>query len=143
MTEPTPEASPSNANFFDPQMSPVRSQTTDSVPRILSTCGASLFVSTYQAGYVVAVRAASLGEFNTHFRRFPRPMGMAYRDGRLAIGTNREVVEFFNMPAVAERIESPVRADAVYLPRPRTASPRSNSNTRRTSAGFFSGWACR
>ena len=107
----------SPADLFDPHKSPLRSQTTDSVPQILSELGVSLFVSTYQAGFVVVVRAADASQLNTHFKAFPRPMGLAHRGGRLAIGTDREVVEFWNMPAVSERLEPPGLVDACFVPR--------------------------
>ncbi len=110
-------ASPPRGDLFDPHMSPLRSQTTDSVPQILSQLGVSLFVSTYQAGYVVAVRAADSQQLNTHFKSFPRPMGLAHCGGRLAIGTDREVVEFWNMPAVSERLEPKGLVDACFIPR--------------------------
>ncbi len=107
----------SRADLFDSHRSPLRSQTTESVPQILSEMGVSLFVSTYQAGYVVAVRAANPAELNTHFKSFPRPMGLAQCGGRLAIGTDREIVEFWNMPAVSERLEPPGLVDACFVPR--------------------------
>ena len=44
-------------------------------------------------------------------------MGLAHRGGRLAIGTDREVVEFWNMPAVSERLEPPGLVDACFVPR--------------------------
>lgn len=114
---PMTAASTAFADVLDSHKSPLRSQTTDSVPRILSELGVSLFVSTYQAGYVVAVRAADPVQLNTHFKAFPRPMGLAQRDGRLAIGTDREVVEFWNMPAVCGRLEPNGLADACFVPR--------------------------
>lgn len=107
----------SPADLFDPHKSPLRSQTTGSVPQILLELGVSLFVSTYQAGFVVIVRAADATQLNTHFKAFPRPMGLAHRGGRLAIGTDREVVEFWNMPAVSERLEPPGLVDACFVPR--------------------------
>lgn len=117
-TENPPPGIPAQSpDAFDPQKSPLRSQTTDSVPRILSELGVSLFVSTYQAGYVVVLRAASPEQLNTHFKAFPRPMRLTQRGGRLAIGTDREVVEFWNMPAVCERLDSKSLADACFVPR--------------------------
>lgn len=101
----------------DPSVSPLRSQATDSLPSILSQLGVSLLVSTYQAGFVLALRAENAQQLNTHFRRFPRPMGMSQRGGRLAIGTDREIVEFWNMPAVSERLEPKGKSDAVFVPR--------------------------
>jgi uncharacterized protein (TIGR03032 family) len=47
-------------------------------------------------------------------------MGFAYEPGRFALGTNAEVWEFHDMPAVARKLdtpESPARHDAAFLPR--------------------------
>lgn len=120
VTETTATASanpPAESDVFDPTKSPLRSQATDSVPGVLSQLGVSLLVSTYQAGFVLALRAENERQLNTHFRRFPRPMGMSHRHGRLAIGTDREVVEFWNMPAVSERLEPKGKVDACFVPR--------------------------
>jgi uncharacterized protein (TIGR03032 family) len=83
---------------------------------LLEQMGASLLVSTYQSGHVVAVRARD-GELNTHFRSFPSPMGMA-RDGNLlALGTGQGVWVYQNQPAVTARLEPQGLHDACYLPR--------------------------
>ena len=89
--------------FSDPQRSPLRSLVTNTVSEILERLGISLLASTYQAGNVVVLRSESPQVLNTHFRRFPRPMGMAAdpETGRLALGTDREIVEFRNMVAVS------------------------------------------
>ncbi|HLQ46244.1 MAG TPA: TIGR03032 family protein, partial [Planctomycetaceae bacterium] len=104
---------------FDPHRSPLRSAVTTSVPELLWQLGVSLCVSTYQAGFVVLLRAESRDQLNSHFRHFPRPMGMAAhpQSGRIAIGTEREIVQFHNMTAVCEKLEPPGRHDACYLPR--------------------------
>jgi uncharacterized protein (TIGR03032 family) len=57
---------------------------------------------------------------NTHFRGFNKPMGFAWELGRCALGTNAEVWEFHDMPAVARKLDSPDtpgRHDAAFLPR--------------------------
>ncbi|HEX4128846.1 MAG TPA: TIGR03032 family protein [Pirellulales bacterium] len=100
----------------DPEHAPLRSVHTLSFPSILAELGISLLVSTYQAGKLVALRAE--GELlNTHFRVFNKPMGLAVHGGRLAIGTSREVWEFHNLPAVAQKLEPVGRHDACFLPR--------------------------
>ena len=119
MSADTSDDQPSNS-LPDPAIpgeSPLRSQTTSSVPEILFRSGVSLLVSTYQAGFVVVLRASNAQELNTHFRRFARPMGLAHQAGRLAIGTDRDVVEFWNMPAVCKRLPSPPASDACFIPR--------------------------
>lgn len=114
---PHDEITNMTADTMVPESSPLRSQTTSSVPEILARIGRSLLVSTYQAGFVVVLRASNPQELNTHFRRFQRPMGMAHHAGRLAIGTDRDVVEFWNMPAVCSRLPSPPASDACFIPR--------------------------
>lgn len=103
----------------DPAKSPLRSQSTSTVPAVLQSKAVSLFASTYQAGFVVALRANSETSLNTHFRNFPRPMGMAKdpASGRLAIGIKREIITFQNTSALSDRLEPSGKHDACYLPR--------------------------
>jgi hypothetical protein len=82
----------------------------------LRQLGASLLVTTYQAGKLVLVRDEG-DHLNAHFRAFQAPMGMALDGDRLAIGTKTQVWEFVNVPAVAARLDPPGRHDACYLPR--------------------------
>jgi uncharacterized protein (TIGR03032 family) len=89
---------------------------TPGFPVLLGALGASLLVSTYQAGKVVVVRADG-DRLNTHFRSFSRPMGLAAADGRLAVGTAVEIWEFHDLPAVAARLDPPGKHDACFLPR--------------------------
>jgi uncharacterized protein (TIGR03032 family) len=78
--------------------------------------GASLLVTTYQAGKLVMVRDEG-DHLNAHFRVLQAPMGMALRGDRLAIGTTIQVWEYVNVPAVASRLDPPGRHDACFLPR--------------------------
>jgi uncharacterized protein (TIGR03032 family) len=89
--------------------------TTSFVP-LLRQLGATLVVTTYQSGRVILVRADG-DELNTHLCGFPSPMGVAIAPGRLALGTHREVWEFFDMPAVAKQLKPEGKHDAVYVPR--------------------------
>jgi hypothetical protein len=94
----------------------LRSVHTQSFPPLLRALGASLLVTTYQAGKLVVVRAD--GEvLNTRFRVFPRPMGLAARADRYAIGTQRSVEEFRNLPAIAAKLDPPGKHDGAFLPR--------------------------
>ena len=68
------------------EQAPLRSVHSTTFPELLDRLGISLAVTTYQAGKLVLLRAEN-GKLNTHFRTFSRPMGLAYRPGRLAIGT--------------------------------------------------------
>ena len=94
----------------------LRSVYTPAFPELLERLGASLLVSTYQSGRVIAVRSRN-GKLNTHFRSFPSPMGMA-RDGNLlAIGTGQGVWVYQNQPAVTAKLEPKGVHDACFLPR--------------------------
>ncbi|MEO6807601.1 MAG: TIGR03032 family protein [Isosphaeraceae bacterium] len=97
---------------------PLRAAHTPNVPAILRQLGASLLVTTYQAGKLVMVRDEG-DHLNTHFRSFKAPMGLALADGgaRLAIGTTIQVWEFRDNPDVARRLEPAGTHDGCYLPR--------------------------
>jgi uncharacterized protein (TIGR03032 family) len=89
---------------------------TTTFAEILERFGLSLLVTTYQAGKLVVLRSDG-GVINTHFRSFPKPMGLALQGNRLAIGTAREVQEFHNVPAVASKLPPAGKHDACFLPR--------------------------
>src|SRR4051794_23447834 len=95
---------------------PLRAVHTPNFPALLRYLGASLLVTTYQAGKLVIVRDEG-EQLNTHFRVFQAPMGLALDGDRLAIGTTIQVWEYVNAPAVGARLEPPGRHDACYLPR--------------------------
>ena len=95
---------------------PLRSVHTASFPALLQQLGISLLVSTYQAGKLIVLRAE--GEvLNTHFRPFNKPMGLAIRPGRIALGTATQIWEFGNVPTAVAKLDSADRHDACYLPR--------------------------
>lgn len=89
---------------------------TQSFPQLLRQLGISVAVTTYQAGRLVLLRADE-NSLNTHFRMLARPMGLVHQQGRLHVGTAREVLEFHNSRSIASRIEPPGKHDACFLPR--------------------------
>lgn len=96
--------------------SPLASTTTASFGELLAGLESSLLASTYQAGRLVAIRRAG-GSVNTHFRTLPRPMGIAADGGKLAVGTSSQVVEYRDLPQVADRLEkAPLPHDACFVP---------------------------
>jgi uncharacterized protein (TIGR03032 family) len=110
---------PSAANggqASSPSLEPLRSVHTASFPQILAQAGVSLLVTTYQAGRLVVLRADG-SVLNTHFRSFSKPMGLALRRNRLAIGLATEIREYLNLPAVAPKVEPAGKHDACFLPR--------------------------
>jgi uncharacterized protein (TIGR03032 family) len=85
---------------------------------MLQTLGASLLVTTYQAGRLIMLRDTEDG-LNSHFRSLPTPMGVAYDGRRLAIGTRAEIMVFQNQPALASRLDPPDRHDGCFVIRHR------------------------
>src|SRR5499426_4421498 len=97
---------------------PLHAAHTPNFPTLLRQLGASLLVTTYQAGKLVLVRDEG-DHLNTHYRSFQSPMGLALADGgsRLALGTTLQVWEFRDVPSVARRLDPAGRHDACFLPR--------------------------
>src|SRR5260370_19975886 len=97
---------------------PLRAVHSPNFPALLRQLGASLLVTTYQAGKLVMVRDEG-DHLNTHYRTFKAPMGLALADGgaKFAIGTTIQVWEFRDVPDVAHRLEPAGAHDACFLPR--------------------------
>jgi uncharacterized protein (TIGR03032 family) len=117
LTTPADSApAPSRNGTADP--GPLHAAHTANFPALLRQLGASLLVTTYQAGKLVVVRDEG-DRLNTHYRAFQSPMGLALADGgtKLAIGTTLQVWEFRDVPGVARRLEPAGRHDACFLPR--------------------------
>jgi uncharacterized protein (TIGR03032 family) len=97
---------------------PLRAAHTSNFPALLRELGASLLLTTYQAGKLVIVRDEGI-HLNTHYRSFKSPMGLALADAgaRLALGTTIQVWEYRDVPDVARRLEPAGKFDACYLPR--------------------------
>jgi uncharacterized protein (TIGR03032 family) len=95
---------------------PLRAVHTTNFPALLRQLGASLLVTTYQAGKLVMVRDEG-DHLNTHFRALQAPMGLALGGGRLAVGTAIQIWEYVDVPAVTAKLEPPGRHDACFLPR--------------------------
>ena len=98
------------------QEAPLRSVHTSNFPDLLRQLNLSVLVTTYQAGKLVILRADG-DKLNTHFRNFEKPMGLALSANRLAVGTQRQIQEYHNIPAVCRRLEPADRHDACFLPR--------------------------
>ncbi len=106
--------SPSQAN--SDVLQPLRSVHSSNLSQLLSQNNISLVVSTYQAGKVILVRSDG-PQLNTHFRQFNRPMGIAANQTRMTIGEAYQLVELYNVPIVARKLEPAGKHDACYIPR--------------------------
>jgi uncharacterized protein (TIGR03032 family) len=98
------------------ESTPLRAVHSTNFPALLRQLGASLLVTTYQAGKLVIVRDEG-DHLNTHFRMLQAPMGMALDGSRLAIGTSIQIWEYVDVPAVAAKLEPSGRHDGCFLPR--------------------------
>ncbi len=105
---PPPSPAPAELDF--------RSVYTKSLPELLRRIGATLLVTTYQSGRTILARADG-DKLNTHLCAFPSPMGVAVREHQIALGTEREIWEFCNVPELAPRLPVPRGQDAVFVPR--------------------------
>jgi len=110
------EPSVSESRPAGPPQTTLRAVHTANFPQILRGLGASLLVTTYQAGKLVMVRDEG-DHLNTHFRTFAAPMGLAVSGDRLAIGAAVQVWVYHDVPAVIAKLEPPGLHDACYLPR--------------------------
>jgi len=94
----------------------LHSQHTTTFPELLKQAGASLVVSTYQAGKLILLRAGD-ESLNTHFISLPKPMGVAFNGNRLSVGSGAHVIDYFNIPNVGSKVEPFNTHDAAFLPR--------------------------
>jgi uncharacterized protein (TIGR03032 family) len=94
----------------------VRYEHSRNFPRVLEHLGASLLVSTYQAGKVFVVGARQ-GELALAFHNFEQAMGIAVRPDRIAVGTRSQVWFLRGAPDIAPRLEPAGRYDACFLAR--------------------------
>jgi uncharacterized protein (TIGR03032 family) len=116
LTTPDSVPAPSRNGTADP--GPLWAAHTRNVSALLRQFGASLLVTTCQAGKLVMVRDEG-DHLNTHYPAFQSPMGLALADGgsRLDLGTTLQVWEFRDVANVARRLEPADRHDACFLPR--------------------------
>ncbi len=85
-------------------------------PELLEKLGISLFISTYQAGKLMLVRAEN-GNLITLVRNFERIMGLALTPEKLAIGTRKQIWFLPNIPGIAGKVEAGKNYDACFVPR--------------------------
>ena len=107
----TPEIGPA-----DSPMREVRHEYSHAFPQILAGIGASLVISTYQAGKVVVVGVRER-KLSFSFHNFDRAMGVAVRPDRIAVGSRAQVWFLDATPSLVSRLEPVGRHDACYLTR--------------------------
>src|SRR5262245_46588955 len=104
--ETTPQV-PDEAAMPDPDAAAsyreVRYEYSLNLPPILAHLGASLLVSTYQAGKLVVV-AVHQGALALSFHNFEQAMGLAVRPDRIAVGARGQIWSLRGAPDIAPRI---------------------------------------
>ncbi|MGL5096966.1 MAG: TIGR03032 family protein [Planctomycetia bacterium] len=88
---------------------------------LLAELGCTLLVSTYQAGKLVCA-APHDGGMALTFHSFDRPMGMAVRADKIAVGTREHIWTLANRPDLARRLDPPGTYDACFLTRSAVAT---------------------
>ena len=87
---------------MNPLLSPFHYTHSPTLPKLLWELGCTLVFSTYQAGKVIFIHATSPETIEQRALDFPRPMGLAVSDQRIAVATREEVVVLTNTPAVED-----------------------------------------
>ncbi len=98
------------------KLEPLRSIHTDSLTEILKQIGISLVISTYQAGKLIIVRNDGVA-VNTHFKMFSKPMGIAIKNNRMALGVQSAIWELHNNPNAASSLQPQGKHDGCFIPR--------------------------
>ena len=80
------------------------------LPKLLWELGCTLVFSTYQAGKVIFIRATSPERIEQRALDFPRPMGLAVFDQRIAVATREEVVVLTNTSDAGSTIRASERS---------------------------------
>lgn len=84
----------------------------------LADTGSSLAISTYQSGKVILIGTnKQAGQLSIFERTLERPMGMAYRDSRLVVGSMIQITSFVD---AAGGTPGAVGYDALFVPQSAT-----------------------
>jgi uncharacterized protein (TIGR03032 family) len=94
----------------------IRYEHSRNFPAVLEHLGASLLVSTYQAGKLFVVGSRQ-GELALSFHNFEQAMGLAVGRERVAVGTRNQIWFLRNTPDIAPRLQPAGRHDGCLLAR--------------------------
>jgi uncharacterized protein (TIGR03032 family) len=82
----------------------------------LTELDATLFVTTYQAGKLVAIRANG-DRLSTLLRTFDRPMGLVAERERLTVGARTQIWMLCNAPEIGPHVAPVGQHDCCFVPR--------------------------
>ncbi|SPE53250.1 TPR repeat-containing protein [Verrucomicrobia bacterium] len=94
----------------------IRCSHSDSLTALLTQLRASVLISTYQTGHLVVVSVRK-GRLTLTFNQFERAMGIAVKQGTLAVCTRQEVWFLRDAPGIAAKLPHPGQHDACFLAR--------------------------
>jgi len=94
----------------------IRCSHSENLPALLTQLRLSVLISTYQTGHLV-VAAARQGRLVLTFHQFERAMGIAVKQGSIAICTRKEVWFARAAPDIAAKLEPRGQYDACFLAR--------------------------
>jgi uncharacterized protein (TIGR03032 family) len=94
----------------------IRCSHSDSLPALLTQLRLSVLISTYQTGHLVVVSARN-GRLTLAFNQFERAMGIAVKQGTIAVCTRKEVWFLRDAPDIAAKLPPPGQHDACFLAR--------------------------
>ena len=106
---------PAEAGIAQP-LREVQYECSHSLTGLLSELGATVLLTTYQAGKLVAIGAHE-GELTLSFHNFDRPMGLARGEQSLAVGGRRQVWLLADAPHIAASLEPTGKYDTCLLAR--------------------------
>ncbi|MFY0626214.1 MAG: TIGR03032 family protein [Reichenbachiella sp.] len=97
---------------------PFYSTFTPNVPQILSQNKLTIVITTYQAGKVIFINANGENGLIQLPRDFKKAMGMAYKNGKMAVATKEEVVVLKGSTSLAKGYpKKPNNYDLMFMPR--------------------------
>jgi uncharacterized protein (TIGR03032 family) len=94
----------------------IRCTHSDSLPALLTQLRLSVLISTYQTGHLVVVSARE-GRLTLAFSQFERAMGIAVKQGTIAVCTRKEVWFLREAPDIAAKLQPAGRYYACFLAR--------------------------
>ncbi len=102
----------------EPIPAPFTCQYSPNIPEILYSLNCTIAISTYQAGKVVFISAPNKDDLVQLPRNFPKAMGIAIKNNKMAIAVKEEVIELANSKQLAQTYPpKPGVYDGLYLPR--------------------------
>lgn len=108
---------PSNGTPAPAALTAVDFRHTGNLAPLLRQLGASLVISTYQAGKVLSVGATSDDRLEIRFYHFEQAMGLARTPTGIVVGTRRQIWTLSAAPDLARQMQPPGLHDICFLTR--------------------------